>query len=375
MKQQLQTLLFVIAFLSLLSACGGSAETSPPSIPPVVIEETLLKSLTNYINTNVSADEAGIAVLLIKNDEVVYKEGKGLANMAQNLSITPDTGFRLGSVSKVFTAIAIMKLYEQGMLSLDDSILTYLPELSTSWQDINIHHLLSHQSGIPSFINDYSIDFWPNGATNQDIVEYFIANDALEFIPGSRGEYSNTGFLLLAEIISRVSGISFADYLDLEIFQVLGMTNSYIADEFSQQRDGDALNFASLTNYYNQDIYTVGAMGQVSSLNDMQMFTTGMLNHLIITSETFDLLVQAHTPELFYDQSHNQPFTAYGYGAMVEVNNSRVFGHSGGFDGFRTDLLIRMDFDWQLVVLTNGGDKTGEYIEGIKSIVAAFNQE
>lgn len=366
MKHLLQQALTIITVSLLMASCGGSGGEETPE--PPALKATLEESIDSYLDDNLAANDAGVAILVIKDEEVVYKKGRGMANLNANTPIDSDTGFRLGSVSKVFTAVSIMKLFEQQILSLEDSILTYIPELSSSWQDIRIHHLLSHQSGIVDLFNDLPINSWPNGVTNHDIIDYFAVNSTLEFQPGTRGEYSNTGVILLAEIVSRVTGMRFADYLDTIIFQPLAMENSYITDEFSIARDSDALNYAQFQTQYDQTFYTHGTMGQVSSINDIQLFIEGMLDHQVITSDTFDLMVQVHTPELFAN-------SGYGYGIQVDNDNPQAFAHGGGWDGFRTFILIRMDTNIHISILTNGGDDTEAHSTAINDLINRFYAE
>lgn len=373
MKHLLQQALLINILSLSMAGCGSSGGSD--TLEPPVLKATLVESIDSYLDDNVAQNAAGLAILVIKDDEIVYKNGKGMANLNTNTPIDSETGFRLGSVSKVFTAVSIMKLNEQQFLSLEDSVLDYIPELSTDWQDITIHHLLSHQSGIVDFFNDLRIDSWSNGVTNQDVIDYFSVNSALEFEPGTRGEYCNTGFVLLAEIVSRVTGLRFADYLDSIIFEPLGMENSYIVDEFSMPRDSDALNYAQFqTQWDGQIFYTNGTMGQVSSINDIDLFIAGMLDHQIITSDTFDLMVLVHTPELFANSGPDL-LGSYGYGVGLSIDNPQAFSHGGGWDGFRTFISIRMDTNIHVSILTNGGDDTQAHSVAISDLIERFYAE
>ncbi len=352
MKQRFLSFLLKCSLAILLSACGehNFIETG--------VQATLTETLDRYLDTNLDDNSPGMAILVIKDGEVTYIGTKGMANKHTSLSITSDTGFRLGSLSKTFTAIAIMQLYEQQLLTVEDSIITFLPELPSSWQGITIHHLLSHQSGIPDYFNDFNgvgNNIWPDGVTNQDVLAYFSSNDRLEFEPGTKGEYSNTGYLLLAEIVSRVKGVRFADYMENNLFHPLAMKDSYIADEYSVHRPNDALNYAEFDTYYGLNFYTHGGQAQVSSLKDMQLFINALLQNEIVTKETFNLMTQNHTVGLF------EGTTNYGYGFVINPKNTNDFGHGGGFDGFITYMALRNDANWQMVILSNGGAQTGNH--------------
>ena len=203
----------LIAFTLLLSlgACGGSGSSTEDEVSYVEtgLKDNLQQTLDDYLNANFESNEPGMAILIVEQGEVEYNDARGSANLNSNVNIESDTGFRLASVSKPFTALAIMQLYEQSLVSLEGSILDYLPELPASWQSMTIHHLLTHQSGI----SNYNPGAWEDGHTNQDILSYYTTHPALDFAPGTSQAYSNPGYHLLAEIVERVSGIRFEDYM------------------------------------------------------------------------------------------------------------------------------------------------------------------
>ena len=341
--------LFLLCFLlTVVVACGGSGDSAPPKVvvqPPA--KPSLQESLDNFLETNYRDDEPGMAILVVDKGEVIYRRGKGAANLNTSNLINAQTGFRLASVSKPITALAVMQLYQEARLSLDDSILNYLPELSASWQEITLHHLLSHQSGI----RDYERGDWEIGQTNQDIVDYYTRHDALEFPPGTNKEYSNPGYHLLAEIVERVSGQRFEDYVEQRIFDVLSMSDSYIADELSAIRVNDALNFAQFDTFFGIKNYINGANGAVSSLDDLQKLGLGILDHQLVTEQTLSLMLEHHTKNLF-GVNH------YGYGFGVTESATPEFFHSGRFDGFATYFYIDVANRRQIVFLGNGGDDT-----------------
>lgn len=340
-----------------LSACEN---TEDENFVETGAGATLAETLDSYLEANIEVTSPGMAILVVKNGEVAYVGTKGIANRHTALSIQSDTGFRLASISKTFTALAVMQLYEQKRLSLDDSILQYLPEFSAFWQGITIHHLLSHQSGIPDFANDFGIESWPDGVTNQDVIDYFATNDGLEFDPGTAGEYSNTGYVLLAEIVSRLSGLRFADFLAIHIFGPLGMQHSYAADEFSIPMFNEALNFAEYSTFFGLNFFVTGSSGVVSSLDDMAIFMDALLNQEIVKAETLEIMQQHYTLDLL-------PGSDYGYGIMLDPTGVDAFAHSGGNDGIQAWMLVNRDTEIRLVILGNGGAQTGNhnYITGL----------
>ncbi|HAA31543.1 MAG TPA: serine hydrolase, partial [Cyanobacteria bacterium UBA8553] len=164
-------------------------------------------------------------VLVAREGEVLLSNGYGLANLEHNIAHTPQTKFRLGSITKQFTATAILQLQEQGLLQVDAPISTYLPNYPNGEQ-ITVHHLLNHTAGIPSYTSfpDYP-QKWRTVMSVDELIAWF-SDKPLEFTPGDRHNYSNSGYAVLTKIIETVSSQSYADYLQHHIFQPLEMTNS-----------------------------------------------------------------------------------------------------------------------------------------------------
>lgn len=217
--QHLRTVFLALLFLCLVSCGGkGSSENQVDSSSSTTSNQSALaQQLDKYLQDNQKDGEAGVSIMVFKNGETVYAS-KGMANQNTHTKITQKTGFRLASVSKPFTAIAIMQLVEKGELNLSDSILKYIPELSSTWSDITIEHLLTHRSGIYDILNDFWNPTLINGLTNESLIPYLRQNPALEFTPGTKGDYSNTGHMLLAVIIERKTGLTFPKYMALNIF-------------------------------------------------------------------------------------------------------------------------------------------------------------
>ncbi|PKF81345.1 hypothetical protein CW749_01515 [Vibrio sp. vnigr-6D03] len=341
--------LFGVMILITISGCGSNNEGSF-----VDVKSTLSETLDNYLNVTIPDSGPGIAISVIKNGKIQYIGMKGLANKPENTPIDADSGFRIASISKSFTALAIMKLYEQERIQLNDSILKYLPELPSSWQHITIHHLLSHQSGIPDYNNHTSVATWLDGQTNSDVLQFYLSHPELSFKAGSNSEYSNVGYFLLAEIFIKVTGTRYEDYIQKVFFEPLDMKNSYVADETTLPRANDALNFAQYTTFYGKNNFTNGANGIVSSINDLNIFISALLEGKVVQSETLELMLKHHTPNLIGGND-------YGYGWILAPQGSDAFSHAGGHDGFRTWLLINRDKNIQVIILGNGGELTGDH--------------
>ena len=172
----------------------------------------------------------GAALLVIDRDEIVYKKCYGLADLEARRPVTTDTSFYLGSISKQFTAMAIMMLAERGKLSFDDHLPTYFPRFPAWAAGITLRHMLHHTSGLPDYLpflkGDEFVARDMNGITNEDVLQRAMNLPGLEFPVGSQFGYRGTSYVLLAMIVAIVSGQSFADFLKANVFNLLGMKNS-----------------------------------------------------------------------------------------------------------------------------------------------------
>jgi CubicO group peptidase (beta-lactamase class C family) len=173
------------------------------------------------------------AVLVAKDGKPLLSRGYGGANLEWDIPATPDTKFRLGSITKQFTGMAILLLEEQGKLAVTDPVSKHIPEAPESWSGVTIHHLLTHTSGIPSFTS--LPDYPKTNALPAPPIETMkrVTGMPLEFAPGARFKYSNTGYTLLGLIIERASGMDYAAFMRRNIFSPLGMTDTGYHDQKS----------------------------------------------------------------------------------------------------------------------------------------------
>lgn len=357
-------------FFILQMACGGGSgggDSAQIEIPPKDSSPSnspstgTLQERLDAVLAEQDSSSAGVSVLVVKDGEIVYHKSAGMANRNAGIAINNQTGFRLASVSKSFTALAIMQLLEAGQLSLNDSVNNYIPELPESWQPITVKMLLTHESGIYDLLNDSWRPSLVNRLTNNGAIDHFIANPGLEFSPGSRADYSNSGYILLAEIIERVTGYSFSDYMRLHIFEPAGMVNSYINDEGQPLRGGDALNYGTSQTHYGITTWLSGNMGQVSSTDDFIHFFKALRDGDVVSRST--LATMAFERTIVFGS------IKYGYGFMLGATS---YGHGGMWDSFRTDMTIDPASNLEFVVLTNGGGSTQSYIGAVREVVYDF---
>ena len=178
-------------------------------------------------------DSPGAALAVIKDGSIIYKRGYGSANLEYNIAITPSTIFHVASVSKQFTAFAITMLAQEGKLALDDDVRKYLTEVPDFGKTITIRHLIHHTSGLRDQWELLAMAGWrlDDVITKQHILKMVRHQKELNFEPGEEYLYCNTGYTLLAEIVERVSGQSFREYTEANIFKPLGMTNTHFHDD------------------------------------------------------------------------------------------------------------------------------------------------
>ena len=310
--------------------------------------------------------------LVAENGRVVYRQGFGMANMEWGIPNTPDTKFRLGSITKQFTAMLTLQLVEQGKIKLDAKISDYLPDYRQDiGQKVTIHQLLTHTSGIPSYTGQPG--FFDNVSRNPykvtDFVKKYASGD-LEFEPGSKYSYNNSGYFLLGAIIERVSGKTYEQVLKENILDPLGMKNTGYdhydtlipkrATGYSKTEDG----------YFNAPYldmsipYAAGSM--YSTVEDLYLWDQALYT---------DKLLSAKSKELMY-----KPFLEdYAYGWVVKnasfMENDQpvqIIRHGGGINGFSTEIVRFVNQHNLIVLLDNTGQNVGRLTDTITKIL--YNQ-
>jgi CubicO group peptidase (beta-lactamase class C family) len=314
-------------------------------------------------------DAPGAAVEVVKDGKVVYRRAFGMADIEQGRPITPSTAFHVASLSKQFTAFAVLLLAQDGKLSLDDDVRHYMPELPDFGQTIRIRHLLNHTSGLRDQWNLLAMAGWrmDDVIQGEDVMGLVRRQRALNFAPGSEFEYSNTGYTLLGEIVQRVSGKSLAAFSKERIFDPLGMKHTFFHEQYATLVAGRAQSY--------QPAPGAGYDGvalSYSTVGPSSLFTTA--DDLVLWDRNFDdarvggkpLLARMQTPATLNDG------TVIDYGDGVFVGNYRglrSIDHSGADAGFRSYLLRFPDQHLTVVIAGNGADvqatRLGERIADI----------
>ncbi|MDE2921493.1 MAG: serine hydrolase [Acidobacteriota bacterium] len=301
---------------------------------------------------------AGCAVSVTKAGETVYARGFGMAHLEQPAPITPETIFEAGSVSKQFTAAAIVLLALDGELSLDDPVREHLPELPDFGAPITIRHLLTHTSGLRTFRPLVALRGRPDGFavhTNAEVLALMARQRDLNFPPGEEYLYSNAPYILSVVLAERVSGQSFNEFTTERIFGPLDMASTLWRDDFTQIVKGRATAYGSgrsgglHTNMSNTEVFGNG--GLLTTVGDLQRWNQELDEPKVLGQRFVDML---ETPGRFNDGTASD----YALGlAIGEYRGEREMSHSGGTAGYRAWLARYPDRDrLSLALLCNHGD-------------------
>lgn len=295
------------------------------------------------------------SVLVARDGEILLDKGYGLANREWNIANDGETLFRLGSVTKQFTAVAVMILNERGLVDLDAPVKTWLPDAPAAWDGVTVRHLLSHTSGIPNFTN---FDDYEGSKTRTATLDSLIGrfrDRPLEFQPGENWNYSNSGYILLTAIIEKASGQSYAGFVTETLFRPLGMADSgYDSHRAILPRRATGYvptegGFAH-ADYLDMSI-PQGAGALYSTTHDLLKWEQGLFGGRLLQPQSLALLT---TPVR----------NNYAFGlAVVDANGDRTISHSGGIEGFNTYMAYDPARRMTVIVLGNlngpGPDKVG----------------
>lgn len=283
------------------------------------------------------ATNPGFSVLVVQDGQIVYERQSGLANLRQGRPITPDTRFNIGSVTKQFTAACILLLEEEGRLRRSDPVQKYLPELPDFGQPVTLDHLLAHTSGIPDPLEILGLqDRFNNQALRpENIVAMLRRAPNLSFAPGSDFAYSNTGYMLLALVVERVSGLSLGEFLQRNIFQPLQMQQSIMARE---EKDGLPDGTKSYVfqpgkkkfKHLKPTDNALGATGVHTTLRDFVQWDQNFYHNRLGQGEPA-LIEALETPYLLLNGAN----THYGGGLFLKkYRGLDMVSHSGGWSSF-----------------------------------------
>ena len=312
-----------------------------------------------YLQRLAAADVFSGSVLVVKDGKPIFQNAYGLASKAYNVPNRIDTKFNLGSMNKMFTAVAVAQLVEQGKLSFDDTVGKILPDYPNKEvaEKVKIHHLLTHTSGLADY---FTPKFFETSKDRFKAVKDYLplfVDQPLLFQPGERMSYSNAGFMLLGAIIEKVSGQDYFNYVREHIYKPAGMN-----DTDAYELDHDTPNLAiGYTNENDEGRFIPGprannlflhvvkggpAGGGFSTAPDLLKFANALMGHKLLSQRYTDIVTTGKVVA--------SPGVKYGYGFFcAEVNGKRTVEHSGGFPGINSQLEIHLDTGYTIIVMSN----------------------
>lgn len=339
---------WILIFALLLLTGAHSFAAAQPATSSA---EELSKSIDEMMMQAYKPNEPGASIIVVKDGKVIHRKGYGMANMELGVPVEPDMVFRLGSITKQFTAVAILMLVEQGKVALDDDLTKFLPDYPTKGQKITVTHLLTHTSGIKPYTSlPEWLAMWRKDVPLNELIAIF-KDKPMDFAPGERYAYNNSAYVLLGAVIEKASGLSYADFVEKNIFAPLGMKHSFYdntARVFARRVSGyskpkdEWLNAAYLSM---TQPHAAGSLA--SSVDDLALWDAALYTDKLVKQET---LKQAWTSA----KLNSGKLTGYGFGwSLNSYEGHPTIEHGGGINGFSTYGVRLPDDRVYVAVLTN----------------------
>ncbi len=298
----------------------------------------------------------GAAVGVIHKGEFIYRQGYGEANLDHGVPVTPGTVFSIASVSKQFTAACIAIMYEKGLIDLDDDIREYFPEMPEYEEPVLVRHLPHHTSGIRDKFQMLNFAEIPlaNVITLDDIVEVVSSQSELNFTPGERHMYSNSGYALMAVLVERVTGKTLREFAHENIFEPLGMDNTHFHDNRNEIVKNRAISYQKRDEEfsvgYRGNYQIVGAAGLNTTIEDMLKWDRNLYENSLEHSPNLNRIM--HRRGILNDGDT----TDYAFGLRIgDHRGVRTVGHGGSLMGFRTSYLRIPEQEFSVIVFSNLG--------------------
>ncbi len=339
----------ILAALAGLILMASGCTSTPPATPIATVaasEQPNVAATRAAVQAYVAKNQFSGTVLVAKDGKPVFRESFGLANRELNVANTPETVFRLGSITKQFTAASIMQLAEAGRLNIEDPISKYYTNAPAAWAKVTIRHLLSHRSGIGDYtdIPNFFEKMAAQDRTPEQIIE-MTRDQPLAFEPGTKFAYDNSGYIVLGYVIERVSGQTYADYIDTHIFKPLGMKDSgYDVSTTILPRRAAGYGFADgkWTNatYLAMSLpYAAGSL--YSTVDDLLIWEQAFFGDKVVSA--------ASRTAMTTDQGDK-----YGFGLLADdLGGHKNIWHNGGINGFSTHMVRFPDDGLTVIALAN----------------------
>lgn len=332
-------------------------------------EDSIEKIVCHYCK----GDGPGMSLLVGKNGRILYENGFGLADLETGRHITPDTAFIIASVTKQFTAMAVMMLKQKGLLSYDEPISRFFPYFPPYKDKVTVRHLMTHTSGIREYFSEGFVLKIPETfkkISRQAVIDAVRELGPLEFEPGTRFSYCNSGYVMLGAIIEMVSGMTFADFLKDNIFKPCGMTSTTAIISPQQKIEKLASGYRICDDgTYVKTPYDMAAIGWADGNISSTAEDLFKWHNMLYTNELIsrDTLNEAFTPYILKDGNS----TGYGFGWFIGRRKGiKEIWHTGGTIGYTSKFSRFVDGDIAVIMLTNQmGIKRDEVFDRIVDVV------
>ena len=322
----------------------------------LVSAQNLTSKVDEILQTQFKSNETGAVALVAKKGNVIYRKAFGKANLELDVDMVPENVFEVGSITKQFTSVSILMLLEEGKLSLEDDITKFIPDYPTNEKQITVHHLLTHTSGIKSYTSMQKF----GKVTTKDVEPLkfidFFKNEPMDFEPGEKYKYNNSGYFILGYIVEKVSGMSYPKFVEEQIFKKLNMNSSYYGSHTKliknraagyRKRNGEYSN----AQYISMTLpYAAGSI--MSNVDDMLKWQTAIRNNTLVKKETIDKAFTNYT-------LNNGKKINYGYGwSFNEINGVPTLEHGGSIPGYKSMGVYVPSEDVYVIVFSNCGCKS-----------------
>ena len=345
----------LLALVCMLAGGAGVARARNQS------EDALSAQVDEVVHTQMREQKIpGVSLGVMRDGKIIKATGYGLANVELNAPVTPQSAFHTESVGKTFTAVGVMILLEEGKVGLDDKITRYLPESPKEWKDVTVRQLMTHTSGIPDYLGEFSgkmlVDLRRDYTEEQLL--HVIASAPMDFQPGEKRVYCNSGFVILGALIHRVSGKPWAEFLQERIFGPLGMTATRViseADIIPNRTSGYHLVQGQWKNvdWIAPTLNETADGALYTTVLDMAKFDEGLSTNKILKRATLD---QMWIP---IKLNNGEKFPQGLCWRIDDVNGHRLAWKDGVLQGYTTVMSRYLDDHLTVVVLTNLGESEG----------------
>lgn len=336
--------LLLIALFSIAILCNIATSQT-------LNDQQHIAEIDSLLSSQFKVNEPGAVILIARKGQVFYEKAFGMANLELNIPMKPDMVFRIGSLTKQFTAVAILQLVEQGKLSLQDEITKFIPDYPVQGRHITIEHLLTHTSGIKPYTSMKDAgEIQRKDMKPTEVIDFF-ENEPMDFEPGTKWRYNNSGYFLLGYIIEVITGKSYATYLEDAFIKPLGLTDTYYGSDTRIIKNRAGAYDKDKDGFLNAEMismtvpFSAGAIQ--STVDDLFKYYKALLGYRLLKKETLN---KAFVPYTLSDgKSAN-----YGYGWFQgSVQGSPTLEHTGSINGFRTMALYLPIEDVFIAIFSN----------------------